>query len=293
MIEIKNLSHSLGNKCVLSDISIKIKEGTILGLVGINGAGKSTLLRCMTGVYVPDGGDVIYDGKSIKDTDVKNHIFFLPDDPYYTMQMSCKDMFDMYSVFYPNSDKAVYKRLISEFDLDDNKPLRNFSKGMRRQAYIVCALAICPKYLLLDEAFDGLDPYTRKKVKNELIRMVEERNTTVVISSHSLMELESFCDSYALLNNNTIASTGDISDKTGEYCKFQLAFLHDCNTLDFSALPVVSIEKSGKFVKLVLKGSGENMYNELLKYSPAIIEEMKMDFEEAVISEIEGGRGNE
>ncbi|MBQ8344515.1 MAG: ABC transporter ATP-binding protein [Clostridia bacterium] len=287
MIEIKNLSHSLGDKTVLKDINLTFPENRIFGLVGVNGAGKSTLLRCMSAVYSPDNGSVLYDGLSVTDENVRREIFFLPDDPYYSIQLTCKSMFNMYKVFYPHADVNTYKRLICEFKLDEKKPLNTFSKGMRRQAYIVCALAIAPKYLLLDEAFDGLDPYTRKKVKAELISLTEEKGSTVIISSHSLRELESLCDSFVLLDNNTVSSYGDVSEKVNEMCKFQLAFLSEISESAFDNLPVVSLEKNGKFIRVVLQGDRDTMYNSLLKLSPAVIEEMKMDFEEAVISEIE------
>lgn len=287
MIEIKNLSHTLGTKAVLKDIDLVLSDNKIFGLVGVNGAGKSTLLRCMSAVYTPDSGSVEYDGLNVNNENVRKDIFFLPDDPYHSLQLTCKSMFSMYKVFYPDADVDTYKRLIREFNLDEKKTLNTFSKGMRRQAYIVCALAIAPKYLLLDEAFDGLDPYTRKKVKAELISLVENKGGTVIISSHSLRELENLCDSFILLDNNTVPAYGDISEKVNEMCKFQLAFTSQIDESAFDNLPVVSIEKNGKFIRIVLKGDRDTMYNSLLELSPAVIEEMKMDFEEAVISEIE------
>ena len=287
MIEIKNLSHTLGNKAVLKDIDLVLSDNKIFGLVGVNGAGKSTLLRCMSAVYTPDSGSVEYDGINVSDESARKDIFFLPDDPYHSLQLTCKSMFNMYKVFYPDADVDTYKRLIREFNLDEKKTLNTFSKGMRRQAYIVCALAIAPKYLLLDEAFDGLDPYTRKKVKSELISLVENKGGTVIISSHSLRELENLCDSFVLLDNNTVSSYGDVSEKVNEMCKFQLAFTSQIDESAFDNLPVVSIERNGKFIRIVLKGDRDTMYNSLLELSPAVIEEMKMDFEEAVISEIE------
>lgn len=287
MIEIKNLSHTLGTKAVLKDIDLVLSDNKIFGLVGVNGAGKSTLLRCMSAVYTPDSGSVEYDGLNVNNENVRKDIFFLPDDPYHSLQLTCKSMFNMYKVFYPDADVDTYKRLIREFNLDEKKTLNTFSKGMRRQAYIVCALAIAPKYLLLDEAFDGLDPYTRKKVKAELISLVENKGGTVIISSHSLRELENLCDSFVLLDNNTVPAYGDISEKVNEMCKFQLAFTSQIDESAFDNLPVVSIEKNGKFIRIVLKGDRDTMYNSLLELSPAVIEEMKMDFEEAVISEIE------
>ena len=134
MIEIKNVSHSLGENRILEEVSLRIPDNTVMGLVGINGAGKSTLLRLMSGVYVPDDGTVTYDGESPQQASTRENLFFLPDDPYFTAQTTCRSMLAMYKPFYPGIDEALFQRLIADFRLDDKKPLRNFSKGMRRQA---------------------------------------------------------------------------------------------------------------------------------------------------------------
>jgi dipeptidyl-peptidase-4 len=91
-------------------------------------------------------------------------------------------------------DRFVFEKYMDEFGLDEKKPIRNFSKGMRRQLFIALALAVKPKYLLLDEAFDGLDPLARLSFKKAINEAVEENGTSVIISSHSLRELEDFCD---------------------------------------------------------------------------------------------------
>jgi ABC-2 type transport system ATP-binding protein len=187
----------------------------------------------------------------------------------------------MYSV-----DEERYKRLISLFGLDEKKPLRNFSKGMRRQAYIAIALAIRPKYLFLDEAFDGLDPLARQKVKEELAAMADEDNATVIISSHSLRELEDFCDKYTVIDRLTVSSSGDISDRVEQYCKFMLAFADGFSEDMLRDLPVVSMTASGKFVRAVFEGDRNEIEQKLLALSPTVIEEMNVDFEEVFISEV-------
>ena len=286
MLRIENLSHSLGEKEVLKDINLTVNDGTIMGLVGINGAGKSTLLRIISGVYISDFGTVTYDGKDIREEKTKEDIFFLPDDPYYTQKSTMKSILQMYKCFYPNVDMSLYNHLVSTLKLDENKPLRICSKGVRRQIYISIAIAIKPKYLLLDEAFDGLDPLTREVIKKELIAMVENNDSTVIISSHSLRELEDFCDMYAVIDENTVGSTGDISEKVSQYCKFLMAFDTDVDNSIFKDLPLVSVENNKKFVKCVFRGRSEEIKLRLAALSPVIIEELPMDFEEAFISEV-------
>lgn len=285
MIRINNLSHKLGGTRVLDNVNLTVPDGTIMGLVGINGAGKSTLLRLLSGVYLPDEGSIDFDGASPSSEETRRDVFFLPDDPYFTHQTTIKSMLALYRAMY-SVDEERYKRLISLFGLDEKKPLRNFSKGMRRQAYIAIALAIRPKYLFLDEAFDGLDPLARQKVKEELAAMADEDNATVIISSHSLRELEDFCDKYTVIDRLTVSSSGDISDRVEQYCKFMLAFADGFSEDMLRDLPVVSMTASGKFVRAVFEGDRNEIEQKLLALSPTVIEEMNVDFEEVFISEV-------
>lgn len=290
MIEIKNVTHRLGDKTVLKDVNLTLKEGSVMGLVGINGAGKTTLLRLIASVYLPDSGEILCDGVSVSNPQARQKLFFLPDDPYYTQSATGKSLCELYRVFYPHMDRDVFRSYMSEFKLDEKKPIRTFSKGMRRQLYIALALSIRPKYLLLDEAFDGLDPLARLAFKKAINRAVEEDGTGVLISSHSLRELEDFCDSYALIDNMTVASAGDLSEHVNQYCKFQLAFSEPASEDTFKDLPVKGLECTGRFVRIVLEGESQVMRAELEKLDPVIVEEMPMDFEEMFIHEV-GERG--
>ena len=290
MIEIRNVSYSYGEKNVLNDVNITLKEGSVMGLVGINGAGKTTLLRLISGVYRPALGEVLIDGVNNKEESTREGLFFLPDDPYFTSHTTGKSLFEMYKVFYPNIDKETFDRHMEAFRLDEKKPIRNFSKGMRRQLFIALALAVKPKYLLLDEAFDGLDPLARLAFKKAVNEAVEETGMGVLISSHSLRELEDFCDSYALIDKTTVSSSGDIAERVNSFCKFQLAFAEEKGEDIFKNLPVVALEKSGRFFRVVLSGDAEKMLAELEGLSPLIVEQMDMDFEEMFIHEVEERR---
>ena len=290
MISVNINSHYLGGNLILEDINLRIPDGKVLGLVGTNGSGKSTLLRLMSGVYVPDSGTVLYDGKDATDPKVREDVFFLPDDPFYAGQTTGKGIFDTYLTFYPNLDRELYRRLLERFKLDENAHQRNFSKGMRRQFYIAIALSARPKYLLLDEAFDGLDAFTKKTVIEEINRAVEENDSTVVISSHALSELETFCDLYALIDNRTVSSQGSLEEHAAKYCRFRLAFTEAPDELAFSNLAVRDIEMKGKFVTVTIEGDAETAYAELLKLNPAVIEQEKLTFEDIFITDVKGGR---
>ena len=169
MIEIKHLSKSFGDKKVLEDLDLVIENGKVFGLVGINGAGKSTLLRLLSGIYKADSGNIYIDGEDVYENEkVKKNIFFLPDEPYYAANTTPLSLISLYETFY-ELDKEVYLNYLNGFALPLKKSMHNFSKGMKRQVFIALALAIKPKYLLLDEAFDGLDPLARLTFKRALI----------------------------------------------------------------------------------------------------------------------------
>ena len=287
MIEVKNLCCDIGEKIILRNVNLTLQEGSVLGLVGVNGAGKTTLLRLISGVFAVKQGQILIDGVSVEREEARRSLFFLPDDPYFTIYTTGESLYGMYKVFYPAIDRTVFDRFMQSFQLDPKKPIRNYSKGMRRQLYISLALAVKPKYLLLDEAFDGLDPLSRHSFKKALNQWVEEHGTSVMISSHSLRELEDFCDSYVLIDHMTVSASGDIAEKVSRFCKFQLAFREEIAEELFAHLPVKSLEKSGKFVRVVLKGNADELLPQLEALNPAVIEEMRMDFEEVFIHEVE------
>ncbi len=287
MIEIKGLTHGFGKKMVLDNIDLTVPDHTIMGLVGINGAGKSTFLRLLSGVYLPDSGSIAFDGEDPRNAQTRQNIFFLPDDPYYTSSMTPVALFEFYKTFYPQIDRGIFEELLSKYAIELKGKMRNFSKGMRRQTFIALALAIKPRYLLLDEAFDGLDPLSRKLFKDAIIEYVENSETTVIIASHSLRELEDFCDSFILLDNNHITQQGDIAQHVGSFCKFELAFTQPVEESAFADLPVYSLNIRGRFVQIVLEGDAEALRTELEKLAPAVMDEMPLDFEEMFIYDVQ------
>lgn len=287
MIKIQNLYKSYGSKEVLKNINIEIEDGTVIGLVGINGAGKSTLLRLISGIFKPDKGNILFNGIEVFDNEIiKQDIFFLPDEPFYNFNATPLSIIDLYMAFY-NFDKQEYLNYINLFKLPLKKTLNNFSKGMKRQVFISLALAIKPKYLLLDEAFDGLDPLARLTVKRALIELVSLKKTTVIISSHSLRELEDICDCYALIDEKTIASSGQITSSLEKYHKYQVAFKKEMIQEDFDGYEFVKFVADKRIIKVVCKEDYESFCVSMEKYEPLIIDEIQIDFEELFIIEVE------
>lgn len=288
MIEVSNLSKSYGNNSVLVNANMTIEDGDVFGLVGINGAGKSTLLRLLSGVMRADGGAVIIDGENVYENEkIKKGIFFLPDDPYYTMNLTGNQQAEFYKNFYAFDDK-VFNYYVEKFSLNPTKPIRNFSKGMKRQLFISLALACKPKYLFLDEAFDGLDPLARLEFKRGLIEL-QEGGASVVIASHSLRELEDICDSFALIDGKGVKAYGKIDGELSKLSKYQLVFERETTQED---LPVdcIHFEKTGRVIKIVVRGDAEKTRAALEAMKPLVLDEIPMDFEDMFIYEV-GERG--
>lgn len=285
MIEIKGLTKRFGDKEVLSGLDLTVPDGSIFGLVGMNGAGKSTLLRIMAGVYKADAGSVLLDGKDVFGNErAKRKLFFLPDEPFWSTDMTGASLAGLYSSVY-DFDRARFDRFAELFELDEREPLRDMSKGMRRRMFVSAAFAVRPACLLLDEAFDGLDPRTRLEFKRELVRMTEDSPCTVVISGHSLRELEDICDTYGIMDGKRITDSGSVAESVGNLHKFQLAFDRPVTREELGA-DCVSFESSGRVVRVVLRGDCEAFLAKAEALGPLLVDELPVDFEEYFVSRV-------
>lgn len=195
MIKTVSLTKTFGPTTALENLSTTIESGSIYGLVGSNGAGKSTLLHLLAGIYRPTSGSIEIDGQPVYENSAcKQQIFFIPDEIYQQPGASMESMAKLYACLYTQWSQQRYEQLVQRFPIDPKRKLSTCSKGMRRQIAIILGMSCMPKYLLLDEAFDGLDPVIRVAVRKLISDDVIERGITVLIASHNLRELEDLCD---------------------------------------------------------------------------------------------------
>lgn len=288
MLEIKNVTKAFKDKSVLDDVSLNIDHGSIFGLVGVNGAGKSTLLRSVAGIYSLDDGLVFFEGLDTHiDVEIRKRIFLVSDDPYYPYGSSIKSLKMFYKSFY-DFDEEVYQKYLNLFKLSETDNISNFSKGMKRQALLLIALACKPELLLLDEAFDGLDPIVRVHIKNALSDLIEDNNSLIIISSHNLKELEDICDSYGILENGHIETYGDLLESKANINKYQLAFKEEVDIELFKDFDVLYKNMEGRIVTLVIKGNREDVSKKLEALNPLILDVLNVNFEELFIYEHTG-----
>ena len=287
MIEGINLIKSFETKNALDGINIEIKDGSVYGLVGSNGSGKSTLLRMISGVYSADGGEILVDGKNpFNNTEIKSQICYLPDIPFFIHQSNIDEMAKYYAMMYSTFDKERFEFLSSVFPLDRKARIQTMSKGMQRQAALMLCLSVRPKYLLLDEAFDGLDPVMRKVLKSLLAEGVSD-GMTVIIASHNLGDLESLCDSVGLLHNGKVVFSESIDSLKNSVHKVQAAFSSVPDLSVFEKINPIKCEKSGPLVQLVAKGERKEILDFINSLLPIFAECVTPDLEEIFIYELE------
>ncbi len=288
MIEAKNISKSFDGFCALDNISCVIPDGCIYGLVGTNGAGKSTLLRIMTGVYKQDAGKMTFDGQPVYENPfVKRGIVYVPDELYFLPGANLNRMSKLYRAAYLDFDMNRFIKLTDDLKLDRKKSIATFSKGMKRQAAIILALACCPKYMFFDETFDGLDPVMRNLIKAIICQDVEERDAVAVITSHSLRELEDTCDQLALLHRGGLVIESEISNLKTNMFKVQTAFLDNYDRSRFDGIDILHFVKRGSVSNIIAKGDREEIVARFNALHPVILDILPLTLEEVFTYEVE------
>lgn len=288
MIEVKNLTKRFQDFTALENVTCTIGSGCIYGMVGSNGAGKSTFLRTLTGVYKPDSGRILIDGQQVWDNpEVKHRIAYVPDELYFLSGANLTRMERMYRALYPDFDADRFHMLCKRLDLPQKKSLGQFSKGMRRQAATILALACRPDYLFFDETFDGLDPVMRNYVKSLICDDVLERGASAIITSHSLRELEDICDQLALLHKGGLVLESDIEDlKTAQF-KIQIAFSEEYDRSKFEGISISHFEKSGSVANMIVSGDRDEIVNRLSGMQPILLDVLPLTLEEVFTYEME------
>ena len=225
MIQVTDAVKRFDGFTALDGASITVPDGAIYGLVGPNGAGKSTLIRHLTGILRADSGEILVDGEPIYENPAKKALLaVIPDDWYYFSSASLRDMMRFYRGFYPTFDMERYEKFREVFEIPEKAMLRRLSKGMQKQAAFWLAMSCRPKYLILDEPVDGLDPVMRRQVWSLMMGDVAENGTTVLVSSHNLRELEDVCDHVGIMNRGKVLLERSLSDLQENIVKLQVVW---------------------------------------------------------------------
>ena len=290
MLEAKNVVKAFDGFRALDGLTLTVPRGAIYGLVGPNGAGKSTLLRHVTGVYRQDSGSVLLEGDPIYENPAaKARIASIPDELYYFLSASTRDMMRFYRGLYPRFDDKRYEALREAFpEVDDRQPIRRLSKGMQKQSAFWLALCCQPEVLVLDEPVDGLDPVMRRQVWSLLMGDVAQRGTTVLISSHNLRELEDVCDHVGILSHGKVLLERSLTDLQDNILKIQTAFPEGELPELPEGLNVLHITQVGRVHTLIVRGNLQEARTKLAALNPLFLEALPLSLEEIFIYELGG-----
>ena len=283
MLDMCHVTKSFGSFKALDDLSMHVPRGTVYGLVGPNGAGKSTAIRHLTGVYRPDKGEITMDGQPVyENAALKERIGYIPDDIFYFPSATLEEMRRFYRKVYPKFDDKLFEELYDVFKLPRKGQIRRFSKGMQKQAAFHLTICTRPDVLILDEPVDGLDPVMRRQVWSLILSDVAQRETTVLISSHNLRELEDICDHVGIMDHGRMLLERSLADMQGTTLKLQM--VGDVPP----GLEILHESQTGRLKTLVIRGSAEEAEAKIRAVNPVYYDILPLSLEEIFIYELGG-----
>ena len=283
MLEMKNVTKTFDGFKALDDLTLTVPKGAVYGLVGPNGAGKSTAIRHLTGVYRPDCGEITLEGTPIfENPAAKLRIGYIPDDIFYFPSASLEEMRRFYKGIYPNFDDDLFQKLYEVFQLPRKGQIRRFSKGMQKQAAFHLAICCKPDVLILDEPVDGLDPVMRRQVWSLLLSDVSQRETTVLVSSHNLRELEDVCDHVGIMDKGKLLLEKSLADMQGSVTKVQMVGIPP------KELKILHESTSGRLNTLIVRGGMAEVNAMVSKRDPVYFDLLPLSLEEIFIYELGG-----
>ena len=289
MIKVEELRKQFDGFWALDGVDVNVEKASVYGLVGPNGAGKSTLIRHLTGIYKPDFGKITIDGEEVwENPAVKGRIAYIPDELFYFPQADVEDMMKFYRGMYKDFDTERYEKLKDVFSqIPLNRQIRRMSKGMQKQ--VAFWLAVCCKtdVLILDEPVDGLDPVMRRQVWSLLMQDVAERETTVLVSSHNLRELEDVCDHVGIMNKGKVLLERSLSSLQGNVSKVQIAFRAG-EEPDLSGFNIIHETRMGSVRTLIVRGEINEVKARFTALDPVVLDAIPLTLEEIFIYELGG-----
>ena len=288
MITAENATKRFGDITAVDHVCAEVRDGSVYGLIGSNGAGKSTFLRMLAGILSPDEGAVRIDGADIfENIALKERFFFISDEQFFFPNSTPAEMKNYYKRFYRRFDEERYRKLMAGFGLDENRKIRTFSKGMKKQVSVICGLCAGTDYLFCDETFDGLDPVVRQTVKSLFSEDVESRGLTPVIASHNLRELEDICDHVGLLHRGGILFSRDLDEMKLGMFKMQCIFTEELPENAWAGIDVMRLDRRGSLYTLTARGSREELMEKVNAMNPSFCELLPLTLEEIFINETE------
>ena len=268
LLRLSNLKKYYATQKAVDDISFEIQKGSIFGLLGPNGAGKTTLLRMITGIFYPDGGDIILDGKPFNSIDDIQKIGYMPEERGLYKKMKIGEQ-ALYLAQLKGLSKAEatekIKYWFKKFEMETwwNKKVEDLSKGMSQKLQFVITVLHEPKLIILDEPFSGLDPLNANLIKEEIYNLAK-KGATIIFSTHRMEQVEEICDHIVLMNLGKKILDGTVGDIKQQFKENNFLIQTD-NEVAINPNPIFSTISNEKN-KILVKINEGYQSNDVLKY---------------------------
>ncbi len=247
-IEVKNLSKNYKGFS-LENISFTLPSGCIMGLVGENGAGKSTTIKLILDMIKKSSGEVSVFGKPVNNSTLED-IGIVTEEIGFPESLNAKEINSVLKNIYKHWSESDFLKYLSQFNLPENKKIKEFSKGMKMKLHIAAALSHKARLLILDEATSGLDPVVRDEILDIFNDFTRDESHSILISSHIVSDLEKICDYIAFMHNGKLILCEEKDELLNNYSIIQC----DENTINtISKADILSMRKSSYAVKAVIK----------------------------------------
>ena len=230
ILEARNLKKYYATQKAVDDISFTIEQGKIFGLLGPNGAGKTTLLRMITGIFYPDDGEILFNGKPFEPLNDIRHIGYMPEERglYKKMKIGEQALY-LAQLKGLNKNEALHliKEWFTKLEMQSwwNKKVEDLSKGMSQKLQFVTTVLHQPKLIILDEPFSGLDPVNSNIIKDEIYKLAQ-KGATIIFSTHRMEQVEEICDHIVLVNKGKKILDGTVKNVKQQFKKnlFRISF---------------------------------------------------------------------
>jgi ABC-2 type transport system ATP-binding protein len=277
ILELQNLKKYYATQKAVDDISFSIPEGSVFGLLGPNGAGKTTLLRMITGIFYPDDGKIIFDGKKLDPANDIAKIGYMPEERGLYKKMKIGEQALYLAMLKGMSRKDALKKIkewFFKFEMESwwNKKVNDLSKGMGQKLQFVITVLHDPKLLILDEPFSGLDPVNTNIIKNEIFKLAQ-KGTTIIFSTHRMEQVEEICNRIVLVNNGKKILDGSVTQVKEDFKEhlFKIGFDTLPEAFDSRAFEISNSNENYFIVKIKNGNKPADVLQEFLNHNAGVV----------------------
>jgi ABC-2 type transport system ATP-binding protein len=289
-IEAVDVHKSFGEVKALSGLTFRVERGSITALLGPNGAGKTTAIRLMLNLAAQDRGSLSVLGMDTRQHSllIRRRVGYVPENRAFTPGFTVKRVLELFQGISETWDKKLENRLLSDFNLPPTRKVRELSRGMTGQLALILALSPRPDLLILDEPVSGLDPVMRREFMRNILAEVADRGQTVLLSSHTLSEVERTADTVVLMNHGKAILAGSMEHIKNTEKKVRVAPQGGLPPEVRNHPAVISVRSEGRAFLLTVSGDTEDLLAQIHRHNPFAVEVLDLSLEDIFLARSEG-----